>query len=366
MLKILIGATTAALMATTAMAADFKPAVIFDMGGKFDKSFNEGVWNGVKKFIDETGTEVMEFEVTNEAQREQAMRRMVRRGATVVLGVGFAQADAINAVAGDNPDVDFAIIDVSWLDQPNLRQYAFKEHEGSYLVGVAAAMASESNTVGFVGGMDIPLIRKFACGYVQGVKETNPDATVIEVMTGTTPAAWNDPTKGAELAQSQMDRGADVIYHAAGGTGLGVIRAVADKGKLAIGVDSNQNGIAPGSVLTSMLKRVDVAAYDTLKSAMEGKFESGVNVLGLAEDGVDWALDDNNKDLVNAEMIAEVKAARAAIIAGDIVVHNYDNDGECPAEFEKRAISASLSADDITSEIKALSARLDELESMLK
>ena len=330
MLKSILGAATAVLMATTAMAADFKPAVVFDMGGKFDKSFNEGVWNGVKKFMDETGTEVMEFEVTNEAQREQAMRRMVRRGATVVIGVGFAQADAIDAVAADNPDVEFAIIDVSWLDRPNLRQYAFKEHEGSYLVGVAAALASESDTVGFIGGMDIPLIRKFACGYVQGVKETNADATVIEAMTGATPSAWNDPTKGAELAQSQMDRGADVIYHAAGGTGLGVIRAVADQDKLAIGVDSNQNGIAPGHVLTSMLKRVDVAAYDTLKLASEGKFESGVSILGLKEDGVDWALDDNNKDLVSDEMKAAVEEARAKIIAGDIVVHNYDDDSSCP------------------------------------
>jgi basic membrane protein A len=366
MLKSILGAATAVLMATTAMAADFKPAVVFDMGGKFDKSFNEGVWNGVKKFMDETGTEVMEFEVTNEAQREQAMRRMVRRGATVVLGVGFAQADAIDAVAADNPDVKFAIVDVSWLDRPNLRQYAFKEHEGSYLVGVAAAMASETDTVGFIGGMDIPLIRKFACGYVQGVMETNPDATVIEAMTGTTPSAWNDPTKGAELAQSQMDRGADVIYHAAGGTGLGVIRAVADKDKLAIGVDSNQNGIAPGNVLTSMLKRVDVAAYDTLKSAMDGSFASGVSILGLAENGVDWALDDNNKDLVTAAMKSEIAAARAAIVAGDIVVHNYDGDGDCPTEFTKRAVAAAISGDEIISEIKALNARLDELESMLK
>ncbi len=366
MLKTLIGAATAALLASTAMAAEFKPAVVFDMGGKFDKSFNEGVWNGVKKFMDETGTEVMEFEVTNEAQREQAMRRMVRRGATVVLGVGFAQADAIDAVAADNPDVNFAIVDVSWLDRPNLRQYAFKEHEGSYLVGVAAAMASETDTVGFVGGMDIPLIRKFACGYVQGVKETNPDATVIEAMTGATPSAWNDPGKGSEIAQSQMDRGADVIYHAAGGTGLGVIRAVADKDKLAIGVDSNQNGIAPGNVLTSMLKRVDVAAYETLKMASEGNFKGGVDVLGLKENGVDWALDDNNKDLVTEEMIAEVNAARAAIIAGDIVVHNYDTDGECPSEFTQRAMASSMSAEDIASEIEAIRARLDELEGMLE
>ncbi len=332
MLKtILAGAAAAALMTTTALADEFKPAVVFDMGGKFDKSFNEGVWSGVKKFIDETGTEVMEFEVTNETQREQAMRRMVRRGATVVIGVGFAQADAIDKVAADNPDVNFSIIDVSWLDRPNLRQYAFKEHEGSYLVGVAAALASENDTVGFVGGMDIPLIRKFACGYVQGVKDTNPDATVIQNMTGTTPSAWNDPTKGAELAQSQMDRGADVVYHAAGGTGLGVIRAVADADKLAIGVDSNQNGIAPGNVLTSMLKRVDVAAYDTLKAAMDGEFEGGVNILGLAEDGVDWAEDENNADLVTDEIREAVEAARKAIIAGDIEVHNYEDTSSCPA-----------------------------------
>jgi basic membrane protein A len=330
MLKTLIGAATAALLTSTAFAADFKPAVVFDMGGKFDKSFNEGVWNGVKKFMDETGTEVMEFEVTNEAQREQAMRRMVRRGATVVLGVGFAQADAIDAVAADHPDVKFAIVDVSWLDRPNLRQYAFKEHEGSYLVGVAAALSSKTDTVGFIGGMDIPLIRKFACGYVQGVKDTNGDATVIEAMTGTTPSAWNDPTKGAELAQSQMDRGADVIYHAAGGTGLGVIRAVADKDKFAIGVDSNQNGIAPGNVLTSMLKRVDVAAYDTLKRASEDNFEAGVSILGLAEDGVDWAIDENNKPLITLAVHEAVENARAKIVAGEIVVHNYDDDKSCP------------------------------------
>ena len=167
MLKTILAAGAAALIATASFAADFKPAVVFDMGGKFDKSFNEGVWNGVKKFTDETGVEVMEFEVTNETQREQAMQRMVQRGATVVLGVGFAQADAIDKVAKANPDRKFAIIDVNWLNQPNLRQYAFKEHEGSYLVGVAAAMASKTGKVGFVGGMDIPLIRKFACGYVR-------------------------------------------------------------------------------------------------------------------------------------------------------------------------------------------------------
>lgn len=328
-LSIFTGLALAAL-ATIAQAADFKPAVVYDMGGKFDKSFNEGVYNGIKRFIDETGVKVMEFEVTNPTQREQAMNRMVQRGATLVLGVGFAQADAMSKVAAANPDTKFAIIDVSWLKEKNIRQYAFKEHEGSYLVGVAAALASKSGKVGFVGGMDIPLIRKFACGYVQGVKSVKAGAEVIQNMTGDTPTAWNDPAKGAELTQGQIDRGADVVYHAAGGTGVGVIRAAADAGKLAIGVDSNQNHLAPGSVLTSMLKRVDVAAYETMKDAMSGTFETGVRILGLAEDGVGWALDENNEKLITADMKAKIEAAAADIKSGKISVHEYKKDSPCP------------------------------------
>jgi basic membrane protein A len=300
------------------------------MGGKFDKSFNEGVWNGVKKFTEETGIEVMEFEVTNETQREQAMRRMVDKGATIVLGVGFAQADAISKVAADNPDVQFSIIDVGWLDAPNLRQYVFKEHEGSFLVGVAAAKASQTGKVGFVGGQDIGLISRFACGYEGGVKSILPNAEVYENMTGSTPAAWNDPARGAELTRSQIDRGADVVYHAAGGTGVGVIQAAADAGKLAIGVDSNQNGLAPGSVLTSMLKRVDVAAYETFMDAKNNAFTSGVQVLGIAEGGVDWALDDNNKSLITADIKSAIEKAKDGILSGDIVVHDFLADQNCP------------------------------------
>ena len=330
MLNKFFGAAIALTVSTTAFAADFKPAVIYDMGGKFDKSFNEGVWNGVQKFTAESGVEVMEFEVTNETQREQAMRRMAERGATVILGVGFAQADAISKVAAEYPDRQFSIIDVGWLDAPNLRQYVFKEHEGSYIVGVAAAKASKTNKVGFIGGMDIPLIRKFACGYVGGVKSVTGSADVYQNMTGSTPSAWNDPAKGAELTQSQIDRGADVVYHAAGGTGGGVIQAAADAGKLAIGVDSNQNGMAPGSVLTSMLKRVDVAAYETFRDAKAGKFTSGLVTLGLAEGGVDWALDDNNASLVTADMKAAVEKAKADIIGGAVSVHDYTSDESCP------------------------------------
>ena len=313
-----------------AQAADFKPAVIYDVGGKFDKSFNEAVFNGIQRFTEETGVEVMEVEVTDEARRRQAMERMIQRGATVLLGVGFGQADAINAVAEANPDKQFSIIDVYWLDRPNLRQYSFKEHEGSYLVGVAAALKSETGTVGFVGGMDSPAIRKFACGYVQGAKSVNGDVTVLRNMTGTNPAAWNDPVKGAELTRGQIDRGADVVYHAAGGTGIGVIEAAADAGKLSIGVDSNQNHLAPGSVLTSMVKRVDLAAYQTFMDAVKGEFTAGVRSLGLAEGGVGWAVDEHNRALVSGEVEAAVEKARQAIISGAVKVHNYEDDSNCP------------------------------------
>ena len=328
--RLLAAAAVSLAAATAAHAADFKPAVVYDMGGKFDKSFNEGVYNGVKRFTEETGIEVTEFEVANEAQRQRGMERLIQRGATALLGVGFGQADAIAAVAEANPDVRFGIIDVFWLDRPNLRQYSFKEHEGSYLVGVAAAMKSETGTVGFVGGMDVPLIRKFACGYVQGVKSVSGDIQVLQNMTGTTPAAWNDPVKGGELAQSQIDRGADVVYHAAGGTGIGVIQTTADADRLAIGVDANQNYLAPGKVLTSMVKRVDVAAYQYFMDAHKGAFSAGVAQLGLAEGGVDWAVDEHNRDLVAGEIEAAVATAKQAIISGEITVHNYEDDQSCP------------------------------------
>ena len=325
-----LAAVVVSMVGAAAQAADFKPAVIYDRGGKFDKSFNEIVYEGVKRFARETGIEVMEFEVTQEAQRRRGMERLIQRGATALLGVGFAYADAIDTVAQAHPEVRFGIIDVFWLDRPNLRQYSFEEHEGSYLVGVAAALKSESGIVGFVGGMDVPLIRKFACGYVQGVKSVNPAIRVLQNMTGATPAAWNDPVKGGELAQSQIDRGADVVYHAAGATGVGVIRTAADAGKLAIGVDANQNYLAPGKVLTSMVKRVDVAAYRYFKDVREGRFAPGVVRLGLAEGGVDWAVDEHNRALVAGEVEAAVSAARAAIISGKVRVHNYEDDSSCP------------------------------------
>jgi basic membrane protein A len=315
-------------VAACAQSQPIKPAIVYDKGGKFDKSFNEGVFIGAEKFKKETNVDFRDFEPTNDAQIEQALRRFARDGHSPIIAVGFSQATALQKVAAEFPNLKFTIIDMV-VELPNVQSVVFKEHEGSYLVGLLAAMASKSGKVGFVGGMDIPLIRKFACGYVQGVKAGKADAEIFQNMTGSTPAAWNDPVKGGELAKSQIDRGADVVYHAAGGTGIGVLRAVADAGKLGIGVDSNQNALHPGKVLTSMLKRVDIAAYNSFKAAQDGSWKPGVSVLGLKEDGIDWALDDNNKALITPEMKAAADKAKADIIAGTIKVHDYMSDQKC-------------------------------------
>lgn len=317
-------AIAAAVVAATgiAHADDFKPAIIFDMGGKFDKSFNEAGYNGAEAFKKATGIAYMEFEVTQVSQREQAAKRMAKKGADIVVAMGFAQASAVEKAAKANPDTKFTIIDMV-VDLPNVQSVIFKEHEGSFLVGMAAAMASHTGKVGFVGGMDIPLIRKFALGFKEGAKFQNPNAEVFENMTGTTPSAWNDPTKGGELAKSQFDRGADVVFAAAGATGIGVYQAAKDSGKLAIGVDSNQNYIQPGTMLTSMLKRVDVAVEDAFTSAKNGTWKAGIKILGLAEEGVGYSVDEYNKDLLNAAMILKLEAAKADIISGKIKVPEY-------------------------------------------
>ena len=317
-------AIAAAVVAVTgiAKADDFKPAIIFDMGGKFDKSFNEAGYNGAEIFKKATGIEYMEFEVTQVSQREQATKRMAKKGADIVVAMGFAQAAAVEKAAKANPNTKFTIIDMV-VDLPNVQSVIFKEHEGSFLVGMAASMVSETGKVGFVGGMDIPLIRKFALGYKEGAMYANPKAEVFENMTGTTPSAWNDPTKGGELAKSQFDRGVDVVFAAAGGTGIGVYQAAKDSGKLAIGVDSNQNHIQPGTMLTSMLKRVDVAVEEAFTSAKNGTWKPGIKVLGLKEDGVGYALDKHNEGLLNKAMILKLEAAKADIISGKIKVTEY-------------------------------------------
>ena len=328
-LKSLSGATAAlALMAGAALA---EPALIYDLGGKFDKSFNEAAFNGAEMWAKETGGTYKELEMQDEAQREQALRRLAESGANPIVTTGFAMSDPISKVAPDFPDTKFVTID-GWVDpaaNPNVLSIGFAEHEGSYLVGMLAAMASKTGTVGFIGGMDIPLIRNFACGYAQGAKAVNPDIKFVSSMTGTTPAAWNDPVKGAELAKAQKGQGADVIYAAAGGTGIGVLQAAADEGILSIGVDSNQNHLHPGKVLTSMLKRVDVAVYNSMKAGAD--LDTTPQALDLKSDGVGYALDDNNAALITPEMKASVDAAAAKIIAGELKVHDYRSDNTCPA-----------------------------------
>jgi basic membrane protein A and related proteins len=328
MKRIVLGLLAATAMVLPAFAADVQPAILYDLGGKFDKSFNEAAYNGAEKFKTETGVAYVEFEVSNASQREQALRRFAEDGRNPIVMAGFAWEDALKAVAKDYPDLNFAIIDDA-VDLPNVRSLVFKENEGSYLVGILAAMASKSKKVGFVGGMDIPLIRKFECGYVGGAKSAGA-TDVIQNMTGDTPAAWNDPAKGGEIAKTQIDQGADVVYAAAGGTGVGVLQAAADAGKLGIGVDSNQNGLQPGKVLTSMMKRVDVAVYNTFMDGKNGTFKGGLENLGLKEGGVDYAMDDNNKALVTDEMKAAVEKAKADIISGKVQVHDYTADNNCP------------------------------------
>ncbi|OBQ78089.1 MAG: BMP family ABC transporter substrate-binding protein [Mesorhizobium sp.] len=328
MKRIVLGLLAATAMVLPAFAADVQPAILYDLGGKFDKSFNEAAYNGAEKFKKETGVAYVEFEVSNASQREQALRRFAEDGRNPIVMAGFAWEDALKKVAAEYTDLNFAIIDDA-VDLPNVRSLVFKENEGSYLVGILAAMASKSKKVGFVGGMDIPLIRKFECGYVGGAKSAGA-TEVIQNMTGDTPAAWNDPAKGGEIAKTQIDQGADVVYAAAGGTGVGVLQAAADAGKLGIGVDSNQNGLQPGKVLTSMMKRVDVAVYNAFMDGKNGTFKGGVENLGLKEGGVDYAMDDNNKALVTDEMKAAVEKAKADIIAGKVQVHDYTTDNNCP------------------------------------
>ena len=312
-----------ALAALAAGAARAEPAVIYDMGGKFDKSFNEAAYKGAEVWKKETGKPYLDSEISNATQREQATRRMADRGATPIVGIGFSQGGSIEKAAKEFPKLQFAIID-SVVDLPNVQSVVFKEQEGSFLVGMMAAMASKTGKVGFVGGMDIPLIRRFQCGYEQGAKYANPKVEVSANMTGTTPAAWGDPARGGELAKAQFAKGVDVVFAAAGGTGVGVYQAAKDSGKLAIGVDSNQNHLHPGTMLTSMVKRVDVAVYNAFKGT-----KPGVSSLGLKEGGVDYALDEHNAKLVSADMKAKVDAAKADIVSGKIKVIDYMANNAC-------------------------------------
>jgi basic membrane protein A len=325
--------------------------IVFDIGGKDDRSFNAAAWVGAKcaetgrgpdgvPCKDEFGKDkpalgiiLRDVEPGNPTSIEPAMRAFAERGYDLVIGVGFAQGPIMQAVARDYPNIHFAIIDgVIFEDdgktpKANVASLVFKEHEGSYLVGMIAAKTTKTNKLGFIGGMDIGLIHRFEKGYEEGAKSVNPNIQVIQNYVGVTDAAWNNPGKGKEIALAQISKGADVIFTAAGNSGLGAFDAVEQYGKqngrathFVIGVDSNQNMVKPGYVLTSMVKRVDVAVYNIIKDVVARKFQGGFHVFGLGDDGVGYVIDENNRNLVSPEAIKEAEEAKKKIIGGQIKV----------------------------------------------
>lgn len=300
--------------------------IVFDIGGKDDRSFNAAAWQGVQRAAKDLPIILRDIEPGTPNAIEPAMRAFAERNFDLIIGVGFAQAPIMEQVAKDYPHIQFAIIDgVSKL--PNVASLIFKEHEGSYLVGILAAKASKTGTIGFLGGMDIGLIHRFAKGYEEGARSVNPNIRVIDNYVGVTDSAWNNPGKGKELSLAQIDKGADVIFTAAGNSGLGAFDAVEQQGKqngrathFVIGVDSNQNMVKPGFVLTSMVKRVDNAVYDIVTDVVNHRFSPGIHVFGLDKDGVGYAMDEFNKDLVSQDAIDAAEAAKKKIISGEIKV----------------------------------------------
>ena len=311
-----------------------KVGIVFDIGGKNDRSFNAAAWEGVRRAEKDLDIVLRDVEPGNPTSIEPAMRAFAEKNFDLIIGVGFAQGPIMQKVATDYPNIKFAIVDGVIFEadgktpKSNVASLVFREHEGSYLVGMIAAQKSKTGVLGFVGGMDIPLIHRFAKGYEEGVKSVNPKATVIANYVGVTDSAWNNPGKGKEIALNQIDKGADVIFTAAGNSGLGAFDAVEQYGrnpqgeanKFVIGVDSNQNGVKPGFVLTSMVKRVDNAVYDVVKEVKEGNFKGGFHAFGLDKDGVAYAMDDNNKNLISPEVLQKVEEAKGKIIGGEIKV----------------------------------------------
>jgi basic membrane protein A and related proteins len=327
----LFGLIAVAFTGCTDTAASEDPSkirvgIVFDIGGKDDRSFNAAAWQGVQRAAKDLPIVLRDIEPGTPNAIEPAMRAFAERNFDLIIGVGFAQAPIMEMVAKDYPHIQFAIIDgVSKL--PNVASLIFKEHEGSYLVGILAAKASKTGTIGFLGGMDIGLIHRFAKGYEEGARAVNPNIRVIENYVGVNDSAWNNPGKGKELSLAQIGKGADVIFTAAGNSGLGAFDAVEQQGKqngrathFVIGVDSNQNMVKPGFVLTSMVKRVDNAVYDIVTDVVNRKFSPGLHVFGLDKDGVGFAMDEFNKDLVSPEALEAAEAAKKKIIAGEIKV----------------------------------------------
>jgi basic membrane protein A len=293
--------------------------IVFDIGGKDDRSFNASAWEGVKRAAKDFPIVLRDVEPGDPTSVEPAIRAFAERNYDLVIGVGFEQMPVVERVAKDYPNVNFVIID-GVIDLPNVASLVFKEHQGSYLVGMIAAMKSQTGTIGFIGGMDIPLIHKFETGYEEGARAANPNVVVLANYVGVTPAAWNNPGQGKELAIAQIGKGADVIFTAAGNSGLGAFDAAEQNKKFVIGVDSNQNWVKPGYVLTSMVKRIDNAVYQIVKDRVDGQFKNGVHVYGLENEGVGYAVDQYNEKLIQPEVLQKVEAVKQDIINGKIQV----------------------------------------------
>lgn len=303
-------------------AEEFRVALVLDKGGRDDKSFNTAAYEGAMIAKKELGVFVKYVEATDDAAYETIMRSFAQKNFSLIICIGFAQAEAVKKVAPQFPNIHFAIVDAE-VPGKNVRSLMFEEHEGSYLVGALAALTSKTGKIGFIGGMDVPLIRRFEMGYSAGIKQINPKATLTSNYIGVTGEAWNNPAKAKELALTQYGQGIDVIFGAAGASNNGILDAAEEKKKFVIGVDSNQNWVKPGLVLTSMMKRVDVAVERVIKDSQAGKFSSGVERFGLKNSGVDYAMDNYNAKLVSPEAKKTLEKLKADIIAGKIAVPDY-------------------------------------------
>jgi basic membrane protein A len=310
------------LVHSVAHSAPIKVGLVLDKGGKDDKSFNAAAFRGAQEAEKKWGIQLKVVEATDDNAFETLHRSLAQKQFDLIIGVGISQQEAIKKAAAAFSDRKFAVVDAEVV-APNVRALLFQEHEGSFLMGVAAGLASQSGKVGFIGGMEIPLIKRFEMGFVAGVKHINPKAEVLSNYVGVTSEAWNNPPKCKELALSQYDRGADVIFAAAGASNVGLFDAAEEKQRLAIGVDSNQNWIKPGRILTSMLKRVDVAVNRTIELVTQGKFEAGVVRHGLGDQGIDFAVDQYNDKILTQTMRTRLEAIKKQILAGKIKVPDY-------------------------------------------
>jgi basic membrane protein A len=301
---------------------EFKVGLVLDRGGKDDKSFNSSAYEGAARATNKLGILLKYVEAPDDNAFEPMLRAFALRDFDLIIGIGFAQKEAIQKIAAQFPKRHFAIVDAR-VEAPNVRSLMFQEHEGAYLVGAIAAMTSKTGKIGFVGGMDVPLIRRFETGYEAGAKKINPRIDVVANFVGVTSEAWNNPPKAKELAVSQYEAGVDIIFAAAGASGLGVFDAAEDKQKFAIGVDSNQDWTKPGLILTSMLKRVDEAVFATIADSQAGKFAGGIQWFGLANKGLDYSFDRYNAKILTEPVRKRADELKADIISGKIVVPDY-------------------------------------------